>query len=251
MRKCFIVARLLTIYTRNARCMDSTYPLHTNDQPASFDKLALHTSGSYASEALPVPFSRLCSTALAPGSPHELCTDCATLTPRRLYWHIIQLQPGQPHEIVANHTLHPRYRRGSMTDPRRGIHFHRITSSPAHPPSVAFESTNVNDGTVQIAERQRLSFSTASYERPENVIFQTPRCSEKGCVFPASPGSSQCSYHMHQQEEPVLFCSHQPTSLLLDPARMAPAEKEYDGSRNRDRRRMAAIWEQFQSDGTP
>ncbi len=137
-----------------------------------------------------------------------------------------------------------------MADPRRRIQFHSITNSPAHPPSVAFESTNVKDGTRQIAQRRRLSFSTISFERPEEVIFQTPRCSEKGCVFPASSGSGRCSYHMHQQEEPVLFCSHQPTGLLLDPARMAP-EKEYDGSRKRDRRRMAAIWEQFQSDGTP
>ena len=104
----------------------------------------------------------------------------------------------------------------------------------------------------QIAERRGLSFSTSSHEKPETVAFPTPRCSEKGCVFPASSlDSGKCSYHMHQEEEPVLFCSHQPTGLLLDPTRTAPAEKEYDGSRKRDRRRMAAIWEQFQSDGTP
>ena len=103
----------------------------------------------------------------------------------------------------------------------------------------------------QMAERQKLSFSTSGTARPESVSFSTARCSEKGCVFPASSqGSGKCSYHLHQLEEPVLFRSHQPTGLLLDPARSMPMERDDRGSRKRDRRRMAAIWEQFQSDGT-
>ena len=137
-----------------------------------------------------------------------------------------------------------------MADSNRGIHFLCITNSPANSPSVDFERGD-NCTIGQIGEHQRVSFSASSHGKSEAVSFYTARCSEKGCVFPASsPDSGKCSYHLHQQEEPALFCSHQPTGLLLDPAR-APAEKEYDGSRKRDRRRMAAIWEKFQSDGTP
>ena len=96
---------------------------------------------------------------------------------------------------------------------------------------------------------QKLSFSSNGSGRPESVSFTTVRCSEKGCVFPASSqGSGKCSYHLHQQEEPVLFRSHQPTGMLLDPARMSPSDREYDGSRKRDRRRMADLWEQFQTE---
>ncbi len=139
-----------------------------------------------------------------------------------------------------------------MTNPKRNVCFLPPTSSPTSPSSVSFRSEHQEKSTGENIERQRFSFNTSSDRKPETVSFSGARCSEKGCVFPAaSCGSGKCSYHTHQQEEPVLFRSHQPTGLLLDPARMAPTEKEYDGSRKRDRRRMAAIWEQFQSDGTP
>lgn len=102
----------------------------------------------------------------------------------------------------------------------------------------------------QVKQLQRFNFSTGSIGKPQNVSFSSPRCSEKGCVFPSSSrDSGRCSYHRHQQEEPSLFRSHQPTGLFLDPARSMPTEREGSGSRKRDRLRMATMWEQFQSDG--
>ena len=134
-----------------------------------------------------------------------------------------------------------------MKSSNRNTCFH----SPANPP-VSFVMKPECHHTGQMTERGEISFSSSGAGRPESVSFSTARCSEKGCVFPASsPGSGKCSYHLHQQEEPVLFRSHQPTGLLLDPARMSPSDREYDGSRKRDRRRMADLWEQFQTEGTP
>ncbi len=134
-----------------------------------------------------------------------------------------------------------------MKSSNRNIRFH----SPANPP-VSFVMKPECHHAGQITEPRKLSLSTSGIGRPESVAFSTARCSEKGCVFPASSLSGgKCSYHQRQQEEPVLFRSHQPTGLLLDPARMSPSDREYDGSRKRDRRRMADLWEQFQTEGTP
>lgn len=133
-----------------------------------------------------------------------------------------------------------------MKDSNRNIHFQSLVRS-----AINFEGKENSGIASRLARQQQLSFSTGSGVRPENTSFAGGRCSEKGCVFPASsPVYGKCVYHVHQQEEPVLFRSHQPTGLLLDPARMMPTEKEFDGSRKRDRRRMAAIWERFQNDGT-
>lgn len=139
-----------------------------------------------------------------------------------------------------------------MKETNRSIHFIRLTNSPIRPSSIHFGRKEESQKTGQTAKARHLSFSTGFAGKPETVSFQTSRCSEKGCVYPAaSPTSGKCSYHTRQEKEPTLFRSHQPTGLLLDPARMSAAEKEFDGSRKRDRRRMVAIWEQFQSDGTP
>jgi hypothetical protein len=133
-----------------------------------------------------------------------------------------------------------------MKDPKQSIYFHCPNRQ-----AVSFAMKEECPNLGQITRPLRLSFSTGLDAKPENVSFPSTRCSEKGCVFPASSqGSGKCSYHLHQQEEPALFHSHQPTGLLLDPARSLPTERENSGSRKRDRRRMAAIWEQFQSEGT-
>lgn len=138
-----------------------------------------------------------------------------------------------------------------MKESKRNIHFLCTTNSPAVAPSINFGGRVAPDCFAQNMGPRRLSLTAASGVKPETVSFATTRCSEKGCVFPvSSPRHKMCTYHLHQQEEPVLFRSHQPTGLLLDPARSLPTEKEYDGSRKRDRRRMADIWEQFQTDGT-
>jgi hypothetical protein len=137
-------------------------------------------------------------------------------------------------------------RRSTMKESNRSIYFR----SPTHS-AIDFEGKGDSGNASRLTRPHRLSFSTGSGAKPRNISFLTVRCSEKGCVFPASSsGHGKCIYHKHQQEEPVLFRSHQPTGMLLDPARTMPTEKQYDGSRKRDRRRMAAIWERFQNDGT-
>jgi len=132
-----------------------------------------------------------------------------------------------------------------MKDAKRSHDFLSNTSS-----AVNFEVKEECQNVSQVTHLRRFNFSTSCAGKPENVSFSPARCSEKGCVFPASSrGSGKCSYHLHQQEEPVLFRSHQPTGMLLDPARSMPTERDDRRSRKHDRRRMAAIWEQFQSDG--
>lgn len=132
-----------------------------------------------------------------------------------------------------------------MKDTKRNHDFLSNTAS-----AVSFELKDECRNVGRVTQPRRFNFSTCSAGKPENVSFSSTRCSEKGCVFPASPlGTGRCSYHRHQQEEPVLFRSHQPTGLLLDPARSLPTERDESGSRKRDRRRMATIWEEFQSDG--
>ena len=138
-----------------------------------------------------------------------------------------------------------------MKDSSRSIHFLCATSFPARISSVDFK-TNKEDPRSTTATCENRSFSAGGGPagKSGSVSFTTNRCSEKGCVFPASPkGQGKCSYHWHEQQEPVLFRSHQPTGLFLDPARSLPTEKEYDGSRKRDRRRLANLWEQFQNEG--
>lgn len=77
----------------------------------------------------------------------------------------------------------------------------------------------------------------------------TPRCSEKGCVFPASlDGSGRCVHHDRQSREPSLFSSLQPTRLVLDRAKFGLPEAEVDTSRAQDRRRLADIRRAFLED---
>lgn len=76
----------------------------------------------------------------------------------------------------------------------------------------------------------------------------SPRCSERGCVFPATPGAAgMCLHHYRQAQEPILFSSHQPTRVVLDRGRFGVPE-EVDASRAKDRRRLAEIREAFLED---
>ena len=73
-----------------------------------------------------------------------------------------------------------------------------------------------------------------------------PRCCQKGCVFPAQPGSEgECAYHRRQTLEPGCFQSQQPSFLLLDQARFGLPDTEPDDGRVRDRHRLAAERVQF------
>lgn len=137
-----------------------------------------------------------------------------------------------------------------MASPNEDVHFFcRTNSLDNTTSSVSFSSRPVVPLAEQPGKLQMLSLNTGSGLQPETVSFPNVRCSEKGCVFPvAPPPADKCAYHRRQQEEPFLFSSHQPSHLLLDPARSMPSEEEYDGDRERDRRRLAALWEQFQDD---
>lgn len=74
----------------------------------------------------------------------------------------------------------------------------------------------------------------------------TPRCCEKGCIFPATgSGTGRCLQHDLEELEPALFNSCQPTMLLLDQAKFGVPDPEGDYSRARDRRRLAALREEF------
>jgi hypothetical protein len=74
----------------------------------------------------------------------------------------------------------------------------------------------------------------------------TPRCCEKGCIFPATgSGTGRCLQHDLEELEPALFNSCQPTMLLLDQAKFGLPDLEGDYSRARDRRRLAALREEF------
>lgn len=75
------------------------------------------------------------------------------------------------------------------------------------------------------------------------------RCSEKGCVFPASTdGSGRCVQHDRQSREPSLFSSFQPTRLVLDRAKFGLPEVEVDTSRVKDRRKLADMRQAFLED---
>jgi len=74
----------------------------------------------------------------------------------------------------------------------------------------------------------------------------SPRCSVKGCVFPAPPqGRPECHYHELLRTEAELFQSHQPSHLLSLQAPFIIPEEAPDDSRQQDRKRQAAEREAF------
>ena len=85
-------------------------------------------------------------------------------------------------------------------------------------------------------------------KKPERYSLSTPipRCSEKGCVFPANqPESSKCRQHDRQYREPALFRSHQPSMLLLDRAKFGVASEGEETPRPDDKRRLSKLWQSF------
>lgn len=136
-----------------------------------------------------------------------------------------------------------------MASQNRSTHLVCLTNSSPSLTSVTFPSTPSRNVTTGPAESRELSFFTTLGSRSQPTSFTGCRCSERGCVFPASsPQSGKCLYHERQMEEPSLFCSQQPSRLLLDPSRSLPADEGYDQSRRRDRIRLAKEWEEFQRD---
>lgn len=83
---------------------------------------------------------------------------------------------------------------------------------------------------------------------PPPLLREVERCREKGCIFPATPrGTGKCLLHLHEQCEPVLFVSCQPTLVLLDRAKFGVPDPERS-YRLRDRRRFTKLREEFLED---
>lgn len=73
-----------------------------------------------------------------------------------------------------------------------------------------------------------------------------PRCSEKGCIFPATEsGTGKCLSHDLEEREPTFFLSCQPTLLILEQGKFGLPDPDADYSRARDRRRLATLREEF------
>lgn len=139
-----------------------------------------------------------------------------------------------------------------MANPHRNIQVTPLSKAPFKTTPLTFSGDCSGPSATLGPYPRTLSFTTGPKDRPESTSFASPRCSEKGCVFPAaSPRSAKCAYHERQMEEPVLFSSLQPSRLLLDPARGLPADENYDEGRKRDRRRLARQWEEFLRDNNP
>jgi hypothetical protein len=136
-----------------------------------------------------------------------------------------------------------------MASQNRSARFVCLTNSPHNLTTATFPNAQSRDVIAQSGKSRGHSFITTTGSNPQATSFTSHRCSERGCVFPASsPQSGKCAYHERQMEEPILFCSQQPSRLLLDPARSMPSDEEYDESRKRDRLRLAREWEEFQRD---
>jgi hypothetical protein len=85
---------------------------------------------------------------------------------------------------------------------------------------------------------------------PRAVGLDPPgRCSERGCVFPATDGEGRCLQHQRQWREPIFYSSHQPSSALLEQGKFGPVRTEQVGGagtgRTGDRRRLAAERQSF------
>jgi hypothetical protein len=76
-----------------------------------------------------------------------------------------------------------------------------------------------------------------------------PRCSVKGCIFPAaSTGGRLCLVHNLAEKEPNHFLSVQPSTLCLDRAKYGIAESGHDDARARDRRRLSIQIDQLRDE---
>jgi hypothetical protein len=220
---------------------------------------SLHASPAHAT---PQPFLCLCNSlclALA-GSlslrPLHVCNSTAPLVTFKKSFdsrpHSVRIfaTPRHTAELLLDTILDPTARlaprRPFMASQNRSTRFVCLTNSSPSPASVTFPSIPTRDIKTQPTQPRELSFfTTASH----STSFTGCRCSERGCVFPASSSQSgKCLYHERQLEEPSLFCSQQPSRLLLDPSRSMPDNEEYDQSRKRDRLRLAKEWEEFQRD---
>jgi hypothetical protein len=149
-----------------------------------------------------------------------------------------QVFPITKVSAIAYQDLVPKWRVTMQSD-KKSINFYCRSNVPA----------------ASLAEGAFCSSQTPApfpYPSPmsRGVTFAGSRCEERGCVFPlASPSSRHCRYHENEQAEPRLFRSQQPSWALLQQARFGMADVDSEpNTHRRDRRRLAELWERFQSD---
>lgn len=115
---------------------------------------------------------------------------------------------------------------------------------PSKPPSQAGRAVIPQQSVDPIARSLRMEGvnPSAMGERVHVALeVSFPRCSVKGCIFPAAGGGGElCLIHDLAEKEPAHFLSVQPSTLCLDRAKYGIAEPGFDDSRSRDRRRLAA-----------
>lgn len=101
--------------------------------------------------------------------------------------------------------------------------------------------------SLPISKMADVSHVTAAKRAEWDVAF--PRCSVKGCIFPAaSARGTLCLIHDLTEREPKHFLSVQPSTMCLDRAKYGVAESEYDDSRARDRRTLALQMDRFRNE---
>jgi hypothetical protein len=144
--------------------------------------------------------------------------------------------------------------------PRKGSHYMPNTDKPlplwSDPPASRSRLNSAvlpgrkEDGSASPPSQEpRPDSSPATPKAAESSAsaFSAARCKEKGCIFPAEFAAlGKCIHHHRELTEPDLFCSLQPTLLLLGQAKYGLPESEPDDSRFLDRRRQAAEREAFQ-----
>lgn len=93
---------------------------------------------------------------------------------------------------------------------------------------------------AQTKPTPNLSLQTGSDQDRLPASSVPLRCSEKGCVFPATRQTTgKCLDHDRRHCVPELFHSFQPTMLLLDQGKYILPHSEFEDTRHLDRRRLA------------
>jgi hypothetical protein len=128
---------------------------------------------------------------------------------------------------------------------RRLVSSEQETASPAHAPRTPkrYGGPRAGLSSPSRAARQTGLWSTSLHAAD---FALGPRCSERGCIFPATgSGTGRCLLHDLEEREPTHFLSCQPTLLILDLGKFGPPDPDADYSRARDRRRLATLREEF------
>ncbi len=81
---------------------------------------------------------------------------------------------------------------------------------------------------------------------PHRVAIPSPHCAVRGCVYPAAEGDpTRCVYHRRESNEPGMFETLQPSSLMMGRAIFGLPDTEPDDSRRRARRQREKHGEHF------